>query len=100
MCVVVSVCLSSGLKMAGLCQITYFIVFSMATFNSELKLQINIIAAVTYLFTKRVSNTKFPSGAEFKIRGSLLTRLCVSACVHSLELKHIRFHSVLNCCWA
>jgi hypothetical protein len=72
----------------------------MATFKSDLKLQINIIAALDYLGTKRVSNTKPLSGAEIKICGSLPTRRNVSAYVLSLDLQHVRFYSSLKCCWA
>jgi hypothetical protein len=75
--------------------ITYFIICSMAAFKSDLKLQINIIATLAYSGTKRVSNTKPPSGAEFKMRGSLPTRRSVSAYVRSLDLQHMRFHSSL-----
>ena len=69
---------------------TYLIVCSIATFKSDLKLQINVIATLAYLGTTRVSNTKPPSGAEFKMRGRN-----ISAYVRSLDLQHMRFHSSL-----
>lgn len=75
--------------------ITYFTICSVATFKSHLKLQINIIATLAYLGTRRVSSTEPPSGAEFKMRGSLATRHIVSAYVRSLDLQHMRFHSSL-----
>ena len=96
MCVGVSVCLSELWTEGGeIMPVTYFIICSMASFKSNLKLQINIIATLAYLGTKRFSNPKPVSGAEFKMRGSLPTRRNASAYVRSLDLQHMRFHSSL-----
>lgn len=92
----VSVCLSEQWTEDGkIMPVTYFIVCSMATFKSDLKLRINIIATVAFLSTKRISNSKPPSRAELKMRVSLHTRLNVSAYVRSLHFQHMRFHSSL-----
>jgi hypothetical protein len=78
--------------------VTYFIICSMATFKSDLKLQISVIATLAYLGTKRVSNTKPPSGAEFKMRGSLPARRNISAYICSSDLQHM--FTLHWCCWA
>ena len=67
----------------------------MATCKSDLKLQINIIATLDYISSKRISTPKPPSAAEFKMCGSVPKRCNVSAYVRSLDLQHVRFRSSL-----